>query len=158
MMTENQILDYVREHPDQRVKVAIVDIDGVLRGKYISTEKFLSVVQSEMGFCNVVFGWDMADVAYENSQYTGWHSGYPDAPARVDLSSFRMIPWENNVPFFLCELIDSPKNSAAVCPRNVLKKVIGQAQKSGFTPFFSQEFEWFNFEETPASVLSLIHI
>jgi len=152
MMTENQILDYVREHPDQRVKVAIVDIDGVLRGKYISTEKFFSVVQSEIGFCNVVFGWDMADVAYENSQYTGWHSGYPDAPARIDLSSFRMIPWENNVPFFLCELIDSPKNSAAVCPRNVLKKVIDQAQKSGFTPFFSQEFEWFNFEETPASV------
>jgi len=151
-MTENQILDYVREHPDQRVKLAIVDIDGVLRGKYISTEKFLSVYQSEMGFCNVVFGWDMADVAYENSQYTGWHSGYPDAPARIDLSSFRMIPWENNVPFFLCELIDSPKNSAAVCPRNLLKKVIGQAQKSGFTPFFSQEFEWFNFEETPASV------
>jgi glutamine synthetase len=152
MMTENQILDYVREHPDQRVKLAIVDIDGVLRGKYISTEKFLSVVQSEMGFCNVVFGWDMADVAYQNSQYTGWHSGYPDAPARIDLSSFRMIPWENNVPFFLCELIDSPKNSSAVCPRNLLKKVIGQAQKSGFTPFFSQEFEWFNFEETPASV------
>jgi glutamine synthetase len=151
-MTENQILDYVREHPDQRVKVAIVDIDGVLRGKYISTEKFLSVVQSEMGFCNVVFGWDMADVAYQNSHYTGWHSGYPDAPARIDLSSFRMIPWENNVPFFLCELIDSPKNSAAVCPRNLLKKVIFQAQKSGFTPFFSQEFEWFNFEETPASV------
>ena len=151
-MTENQILDYVREHPDQRVKVALVDIDGVLRGKYISTDKFLSVVQSEMGFCNVVFGWDMADVAYENSQYTGWHSGYPDAPARIDLSSFRMIPWENNVPFFLCELIDSPKNSAAVCPRNVLKKVIDQAQNAGFTPFFSQEFEWFNFEETPASV------
>lgn len=152
MMTENQILDYVREHPDQRVKVALVDIDGVLRGKYISTDKFLSVVQSEMGFCNVVFGWDMADVAYENSSYTGWHSGYPDAPARIDLSSFRMIPWENNVPFFLCELIDSPKNSAAVCPRNVLKKVISQAQNAGFTPFFSQEFEWFNFEETPASV------
>ena len=152
MMTENQILDYAREHPDQRVKVALVDIDGVLRGKYISTDKFLSVVQSEMGFCNVVFGWDMADVAYENSQYTGWHSGYPDAPARIDLSSFRMIPWENNVPFFLCELIDSPKNSAAVCPRNVLKKVISQAQNAGFTPFFSQEFEWFNFEETPASV------
>jgi hypothetical protein len=33
MMTENQILDYVREHSDQRVKLAIVDIDGVLRGK-----------------------------------------------------------------------------------------------------------------------------
>lgn len=83
-MTENQILDYVREHADQRVKLAITDIDGVLRGKYISTEKFLSAVQGNLGFCNVVFGWDMADVAYENSTYTGWHSGYPDAPVRID--------------------------------------------------------------------------
>jgi len=151
-MTENQILDYVREHADQRVKVAITDIDGVLRGKYISTEKFLSAVQGNLGFCNVVFGWDMADVAYENSAYTGWHSGYPDAPVRIDVSSFRAIPWENNIPFFLCELIDAPSNSAAVCPRGLLKGLISQAEKAGFSPFFSQEFEWFNFEETPNSV------
>jgi len=151
-MTENQILDYVREHADQRVKVAITDIDGVLRGKYISTDKFLSAVQGNLGFCNVVFGWDMADVAYENSAYTGWHSGYPDAPVRIDVSSFRTIPWENNIPFFLCELIDAPANSAAVCPRGLLKGLISQAEQAGFTPFFSQEFEWFNFEETPNSV------
>ncbi len=151
-MTENQILDYVREHSDQRVKVAITDIDGVLRGKYISTEKFLSAVQGNLGFCNVVFGWDMADVAYENSAYTGWHSGYPDAPVRIDVSSFRTIPWENNIPFFLCELIDAPAHSAAVCPRGLLKGLISQAEQAGFTPFFSQEFEWFNFEETPNSV------
>ena len=151
-MTENQILDYVREHADQRVKVAITDIDGVLRGKYISTEKFLSAVQGNLGFCNVVFGWDMADVAYENSAYTGWHSGYPDAPVRIDVTSFRAIPWENNIPFFLCELIDSPSNSAAGCPRGLLKGLISQAEKAGFSPFFSQEFEWFNFEETPNSV------
>ena len=151
-MTENQILDYVREHADQRVKVAITDIDGVLRGKYISTEKFLSAVQGNLGFCNVVFGWDMADVAYENSTYTGWHSGYPDAPVRIDVASFRTIPWENNIPFFLCELIDAPPHSAAVCPRGLLKGLISQAEQAGFSPFFSQEFEWFNFEETPNSV------
>jgi glutamine synthetase len=29
--------------------------------------------------------------------------------------------------------------------------VIGQAEKAGFKPYFSQEFEWFNFEETPQS-------
>lgn len=151
-MTENQILDYVREHADQRVKVAITDIDGVLRGKYISTEKFLSAVQGNLGFCNVVFGWDMADVAYENSTNTGWHSGYPDAPVRIDVASFRTIPWENNIPFFLCELIDAPPHSAAVCPRGLLKGLISQAEQAGFSPFFSQEFEWFNFEETPNSV------
>lgn len=151
-MTENEILDYVASHPDKRVKLALTDIDGVLRGKYISTEKFFSAIQSNLGFCNVVFGWDMADVAYDNSSYTGWHSGYPDAPVRIDLSTFRSIPWENNVPFFLCELIDSKEYPAQVCPRNLLKNVISNAENAGFQPFFSQEFEWFNFEETPQSV------
>jgi glutamine synthetase len=97
-MTENEILSFVASHPGKRVKLAMTDIDGVLRGKYVSTDKFLSAVQSDLGFCNVVFGWDMADVAYDNSTYTGWHSGYPDAPVRIDLSTFRSIPWENDVP------------------------------------------------------------
>jgi glutamine synthetase len=151
-MSENEILAYVASHPSKRVKLALTDIDGVLRGKYISTEKFLSAVQSNLGFCNVVFGWDMADVAYDNSTYTGWHSGYPDAPVKIELSTFRKIPWENDIPFFLCELVHSQDNSAKICPRNLLKNIISEADSMGFAPFFSQEFEWFNFEETPQSV------
>jgi glutamine synthetase len=150
-MTEQEILDYVQHHPDQKVKLAIADIDGVLRGKYISTEKFLTAVKNHFGFCNVVFGWDAGDVVYDNVEYTGWKSGYPDAPTKIDLTSFRKIPWENNVPFFLCELKQEKENPDYVCPRNVLAKVKAQCIQSGFTPYFSQEFEWFNFEETPQS-------
>jgi glutamine synthetase len=149
MMTTQQIIEYVNTHPSGKVKLAIADIDGVLRGKYISKQKFMSVIEGELGFCDVVFGWDMADVCYENSTYTGWHSGYPDAKAKLDLSTFRKIPWENDVPFFLGEFIE---NAAEVCPRTLLKKVIQDAENQGFKPFFSQEFEWFNFEETPASI------
>ncbi|MEO5582439.1 MAG: glutamine synthetase family protein [Saprospiraceae bacterium] len=150
-MTEVEILGYVQQHPGQRVKLAITDIDGILRGKYISTEKFLSAVKHNFGFCNVVFGWDTGDAAYDNSAYTGWHSGYPDAPAKIDLNTFRKIPWENDLPFFLCELVNEKDNPDYVCPRTVLKKVIDQAGIAGFTPYFSQEFEWFNFQETPHS-------
>jgi glutamine synthetase len=151
-MKEEEIIQYVKNHQDQKVKLAITDIDGVLRGKYISAEKFLGAVKGNLGVCNVVFGWDANDVAYDNTQYTGWHSGYPDAPAKIDLSTFRKIPWENDIPFFLCELMHEKENPADVCPRNLLKKIIAQADKAGFVPFFSQEFEWFNFEETPQSV------
>ncbi len=150
-MTEAEILSYVKNHPDQKVKLAITDIDGILRGKYISTEKFLGAVKSNLGFCDVVFGWDSSDVAYDNTEYTGWHSGYPDAPARIDLSTFRAIPWENEIPFFLCELIHEKNKPADVCPRNLLKKIIAASNKAGYTPYFSQEFEWYNFEETPQS-------
>lgn len=150
-MTHDEILEYVRTHPSGKVKIAFTDIDGVLRGKYISAEKFMSMVSGGAGFCDVIFGWDVGDVAYDNVKYTGWHTGYPDAPARLDMSTFRKIPWENNIPFFLGELTDEKKNPAYVCPRQLVKKVIRDADVAGFKPFFSQEFEWFNFKETPQS-------
>ncbi len=148
-MGTSEIIDYVKQHPAGKVKIAIVDIDGVLRGKYISKDKFISITESSFGFCNVVFGWDMADVAYDNVSFTGWHTGYPDAKAKIDLSTFRKIPWENDLPFFLGEFIFEPSVPNPVCPRQLLKKIEIDANLAGYTPYVSQEFEWFNFAETP---------
>ena len=151
-MTEKQIIEYVKNHLAGKVKLAITDIDGIMRGKYISTEKFLGIIEGNLGFCDVVFGWDAGDVAYDNSTYTGWHSGYPDAKAKLDLGTFRKIPWENDLPFFLGEFINEEDKPLAICPRQLLKKVIGEAEAAGYTSYFSQEFEWFNFAETPQSL------
>ena len=151
-MNKDEILQYVKNHPSGRVKIAFTDIDGILRGKYISTEKFLSVIESTTGFCDVIFGWDANDVAYDNVSYTGWHTGYPDTAAKIDLLSFRKIPWENDVPFFLGEIVDKNGEPSLVCPRQLLKKVLNDANGMGYLPFFSQEFEWYNFAETPQSI------
>ncbi len=145
------IFDFVRKHPGGKVKVAFADIDGILRGKYVSAEKFLSVAENGGSFCDVIFGWDANDVTYDNVAYTGWHSGYPDAPAKIDLSTFRKIPWENDTPFFLGEITDHQGNPAAIDPRQLLRKVTEESKKAGFLPYFAQEFEWFNFAETPQS-------
>jgi glutamine synthetase len=150
-MTTQEIFKYVKNHPAGKVKIAYADIDGILRGKYISAEKFLSFTDGATTFCDVAFGWDANDVAYDNGTYTGWHTGYPDAPTRIDFSTFRKIPWESDLPFFLGEIVDAKGNPAFVCPRQLLKKVYADSKREGFTPFFAQEFEWFNFQETPQS-------
>jgi glutamine synthetase len=150
-MLSKEILHQVTQHPAGKVKLALTDIDGILRGKYISTEKFLSIAESTCGFCDVIFGWDAADAAYDNSAYTGWHTGYPDAPVRLDLNTLRSIPWENDAPFFLAEMADHNHTVPYVCPRRLLKKVIDDMEADGFSACFSQEFEWFNFFETPQS-------
>lgn len=150
-MNTKEIIQYVKNHPSGKVKVAFADIDGILRGKYISTEKFLSVIETGMGFCDVIFGWDAGDVTYDNVQYTGWHTGYPDSPAVLDITTFRKIPWENDTPFFLGELTDKEGGPLAIDPRQLLKKILSEANKEGYSPIFSQEFEWYNFAETPQS-------
>lgn len=148
-MTTQAILDQVKAHPAGKVKIAITDMDGILRGKYISKDKFLAVVESGTSFCDVIMGWDSADVLYEKAEITGWHTGYPDSPASIALDTFRNIPWENNLPFFLGELNSKDGGPSPVCPRQLLKKVLKQANDMGFQPIFAQEFEWFNFAETP---------
>jgi glutamine synthetase len=148
-MTSKEILQYVKDHPSGRAKIAFTDIDGILRGKYISSEKLISVTENGMGFCDVIFGWDAGDVVYDNTRYTGWHTGYPDAPAKLDIATFRKIPWENDLPFFLGELTDQKGNPLDIYPRQLLKKVLNDASREGYSPMFSQEFEWYNFAETP---------
>jgi glutamine synthetase len=148
-MAPKDIVQYVQNHPAGKVKIAFSDIDGILRGKYISAEKFLSVMDNGMGFCDVIFGWDAGDTVYNNAKYTGLHTGYPDSPARIDTGTFRKVPWENEIPFFLGDLYDAKGNPSPVCPRQLLKQLIAEAKEEGYSPVFSQEFEWFNFAETP---------
>lgn len=149
-----KVLDAVRNAPGNRVKVAVSDIDGVLRGKYLHKDKFFSAVEGGFGFCDVVFGWDMNDQCYDNTSLTGWHKGFPDAVARIDLGTFRNVPWDDNVPFFLGEFI-AQKNGKevplSICPRQLLKRVLKRAEKLGVLPMCGIEFEWFNFAETPQS-------
>ncbi len=146
------VIDMVRAAPASRVKVAVTDIDGVLRGKYIHKEKFLSAIDSGFGFCSVVFGWDTADQCYDNATWTGWHTGFPDALARIDLDTCRRIPWDDNVPFFLADFVDANGAPLPVCPRQLLKKVLARASKHGYKVLAGVEYEWFNFRETPQSL------
>jgi glutamine synthetase len=147
-----KIIAEVKASPGNRVKVAVSDIDGVLRGKYMHKDKFLSAAESGFGFCNVVFGWDAGDQCYDNGNYTGWHTGFPDALAEIDINTFRRIPWDDATPMFLGDFVDAQGAPLAVCPRQLLKRVLARANKAGLQVLAGMEFEWFNFRETPQSL------
>ncbi len=131
------------------VKVGVFDIDGILRGKYMKREKFLSALDSGFGFCDVVLGWDTHDQLYDSASYTGWHTAYPDAPVRLLPETCRELPLEDNSILFLGEFADSAE---AICPRAVLRRVVDRAVKLGFKAKAACEFEFFLFEETPHTV------
>ncbi|WP_183562580.1 glutamine synthetase family protein [Mucilaginibacter sp. SP1R1] len=151
-MNEEQIKAYLEENNIQKIKFAFADIDGVLRGKVIHPKKFIDGLQSGYGFCDVVFGWDSSDVCYDNVQLTGWHTGYPDKLCRIDLSTLRNIPWQDNIPFFLADYSDPKGVDLPACPRSLLKHITKQCSDLGYHAEFAQEFEWFNFRETPQTV------
>jgi glutamine synthetase len=139
-------------HPEeQKVKYAVCDIDGVLRGKIIHRSKLEKTLNSGLGFCNVIFGWDSSDVCYDNSKISGWHTGYPDAMTRVDLGTLRRVPWDNDLPFFLADFAEDAQVAAA-CPRTLLRKIEDQCSAMGFLAKFALEYEWFNFMDSAHSL------
>jgi glutamine synthetase len=139
----------VDERKLAHVKVGVFDIDGIMRGKYMSRAKFLSALESGYGFCDVVLGWDCQDQLYDNVKYTGWHTGYPDAPVRILPESCRALPFEDDGLFFLSEFTAGAEQ---ICPRALLRRVVERARAMGFEPYAGFEYEVFFFNETPESV------
>lgn len=88
-------------------------------------------------------GWDIHDTVYSRELLiSNRTNGYRDVIATIDLSTFRRIPWENNVPFFLLSFLDpDTKEPISVDPRGVLKRVTHLAREEGYECYSGVEYE-----------------
>ncbi|KAH7090480.1 hypothetical protein FB567DRAFT_465690 [Paraphoma chrysanthemicola] len=144
-ITAEQLPELLKD--DIAVKVAGIDVDGMLRGKLMAKKKFLSIAKEGFGFCSVIFGWDMHDQTYfRELAISNKENGYRDLIAIPDLSSFRRIPWEDNVPFFLISFHDpDTRSSLSACPRSLLKRAVDKLKDSGYGAMAGAEYEFYQF-------------
>ena len=151
MTDADGLIAIYEEEGIKRVKLAFVDLDGVLRGKYISLDKFKSVAAGTSGFCDCVLGWDVDDQLYDKATYTGWHTAFPDAPYRIDLTTERRLYDENLIPLFLVQFVGEEEDHP-ICPRSRLKRVLSLAEEMGYAVRMAFEYEFFIFRETAHSI------
>jgi glutamine synthetase len=144
-----EIRNFLTERGIEHVKIGVFDTDGILRGKYLARDKFVSALDKNLGFCDVILGWDSNDQLYDNTTFTGWHTAYPDATVRVLPATQREIPFEPKTTLFLGEFAG---RAESVCPRGTLRRVLERAASMGYSVSAAAEFEFFLFEETPQSV------
>ena len=136
--------------------LGLADIDGVLRGKFVSAEKLASLRAKDGGFCDCVFGWDMDDALYDSGDEaaTGWHTGFPDARYRLIAATARNLSGdgpEAGTPYFIGEFAARDGGDHPLCPRTLLRRVLARAAASGLSVRAGFEYEFFVFKETPAS-------
>jgi len=151
-MDPKQLKEAFEKHGIRRVKVGGYDVDGVLRGKYLALDKFWGALEDPIGFCDVIFGWDVGDALYDNARVTGWHTGYPDTRARIDPTTFRVLPWEPDTAAFLLDFVGDDGGPHPTCPRSLLKHAVARSRALGYEPKLSAEFEFFVFRESPQSL------
>ena len=149
--TAKDAIKLIKQRKINKIKLAACDIDGVLRGKYISSEKFISSIHEGLGFCDVIFAWDCNDELYKKDSVSGNNTGYPDAHAFIDVRTCRELPLEDNSIMFLLDfsLNEKYKN---IGPRSLLKRIIKYAEDMNLEVLSSVEYEFFMFNETPKTI------
>jgi glutamine synthetase len=145
-------LEAYRERGVRRVKIGLTDIDGVIRGKYVSLEKFIGLMRKGGGFCDCVFGWDVDDQLYEQPDgFTGWHTGFPDAHFRLIAASERWLA-DESTPYFIGEFVGADDGLHPLCPRSRLADQVARFDQMGLKFTAGFEYEFFVFNETSHSV------
>lgn len=149
-MDRNEIEKLIAAHGVETVKIGTPDMDGVYRGKRLSTKQFLAGCEGD-GFaqCDVLFGWDIAEEVITGQKLAvgSADTGFADILLRPDLATFRIVPWERGTAAVVCDVYTEHGEPLAVSPRTVLRRVLERAAKLGLSAQMAVELEFRIFRE-----------
>jgi glutamine synthetase len=147
-----EIRSLVKDGKIEYVKIGAPDIEGVYRGKRVAASHFLNSLDDGFAQCDVLFGWDIAEIVLPNLKFSNWERGFSDIIMKPDLSTFAMVPWEENVASCICDLWTEHGEPVTIAPRYVLNNVVERARSMGFEPMAASELEFRFFRENQVSV------
>lgn len=94
----NDLRQLIESRDVEYVTVAMPDMQGLLRGKYMSRSKFLGALESGFGMPPVVFALDPTDAILDMPGVSDDGCSFPDGVARILPETLpetlREIPWE----------------------------------------------------------------
>ena len=148
--TAEDVRQIVEERNAEHATIGLTDMQGLLRGKYVSRDKLLSVLDHDWGMPPLVLALDFDDVIMEAPVIADGSDGFADGTARLLPATCREIPWESprrNL-FFLAEYSG---DTEPICPRAIYRRIEQKAHDMGYLPYHALEYEFTLFEETAVS-------
>ncbi|HEY0416198.1 MAG TPA: type III glutamate--ammonia ligase [Gaiellaceae bacterium] len=107
-----------------------VDMYGRPSAKLVPAANLMSLAEEGAGFAGFAAG-EIGQVPAD-----------PDIAAIPDLDSFTLVPWQQNLARFACD-ITVEGEPWAYCPRTILRNVVARAKELGYEFKFGMELEYF---------------
>lgn len=127
---------------DNDVRTVIIggtDPAGVLRGKRLTVPYFFHAVEDGANFASYILGTTTMDEVLPGL----FDTGIPDVHGVLDLSTFRLAPWEPNTAIVLMDWTTADGSQHPLCPRSMLKRKVAEAAAMGYTESASLELEFY---------------
>ena len=139
--TQQHVIQSCRDHDVKFIRLWFTDILGMLKSVAITIEELEHALDD--------------GVSFDGSAIEGFaRNDESDMLIVPDPSTFQVLPWrpkEQAVARMFCDIQIPGGESFVGDPRNVLKRTLSSAAKTGFTFYISPEIEFFYFKnsETP---------
>jgi glutamine synthetase len=131
------------------VLIGMVDMQGRLQGKRLTASHFLEeVVEHDAEGCNYLLAVDVEMNTVEGYAMSSWERGYGDFVFKPDLSTLRIVPWQEGTAFAMCDLVWEDGSPVVASPRQILRRQIERLSERGLEAWVGTELEFLVFMDT----------
>jgi len=131
------------------VLIALTDMQGRLQGKRLTARHFVEEV-AEHGAegCNYLLAVDVDMNTVDGYAMSSWELGYGDFEMHPDLTTLRLVPWQEATAMCLCDLAWADGRDVVASPRQVLSAQVARLAERGWSANASTELEFMVFRES----------
>jgi glutamine synthetase len=131
------------------VLIGMTDMQGRLQGKRLTAAHFLDeVVEHDAEGCNYLLAVDVEMNTVEGYAMSSWERGYGDFVFKPDLSTLRIVPWQEGTAFAMCDLVWEDGSPVVASPRQILRRQIERLSERGLEAWVGTELEFLVFMDT----------
>jgi len=131
------------------VVVVFPDVFGRLVGKRLTAEHFLRhVADGGTHGCNYLLTLNIEMDPLDGFTLANWEAGFGDFAMKPDLSTIRLLPWQQATAMAICDLYHEDGRLVAEAPRSVLRRQLDRLAAKGLSCRMASELEFFLFNST----------
>ena len=129
------------------VRLEATNHDGLVLGKYLSSSKFLSVLESGAVFADTSFGVDLGGEVALGWDWGDWRGEVRDIKVTPDLATLVRLPSREGWASVIGDFTDVDGGPLPACYRGLLKRMLARLDGLGYSAVVAPELEFMVFEE-----------
>jgi glutamine synthetase len=130
------------------VLIAITDMQGRLQGKRCTVRWFLDEVAPHAAeACSYLLAVDVDMNTVDGYALSSWERGYGDFVVKPDLTTLRLLPWQEGTALVLCDLQWRDGRPVTASPRQILRRQLDRLADRGLVPYVGTELEFMVFQD-----------
>ena len=131
------------------VLLALTDMQGRLQGKRLTASHFLdAIVRDGAEACNYLLAVDVEMNTVAGYEMSSWERGYGDFEMKPDLSTLRLVPWQEGTAMCLADLQWPDHSPVAASPRQILRRQVERLAERGLSAVGATEIEFIVFRDS----------